>query len=200
MHEKNAACLWKVKLPFAGYSVGSLKLSGTTHLRAVGATVDESREGLPTIARDRERRRDPRQTSMPVVIGSGSHPFPFRTRKLSLIPPMVLHGKLCGRVGRCRQSTQEGPMRCRIGPFCLPDPSTTSGPRLRQRSRPNGRFSGCRRPVPARSDSKEAPLTLAAERPRDTQASVRWPSTPRRLDSAASSREESRWARRRRHV
>ena len=37
-----------------------------------------------------------------MVIGSGSHPFPFRTRKLSLIPPMVLHGKLCGRVGRCR--------------------------------------------------------------------------------------------------
>ena len=37
-----------------------------------------------------------------MVIGAGSHPFPFRTRKLSLIPPMVLHGKLCGRVGRCR--------------------------------------------------------------------------------------------------
>ena len=46
---------------------------------------------------------DPRQTSVPVVIGSGSHPFPFRTRKLSLIPPMVLRGKLRGRVGRCRQ-------------------------------------------------------------------------------------------------
>ena len=45
----------------------------------------------------------PQAPSMPVVIGSGSHPFPFRTRKLSLIPPMVLHGKLCGRVGRCRQ-------------------------------------------------------------------------------------------------
>jgi hypothetical protein len=28
----------------------------------------------------------------PVVIGEGSHPFPFRTRKLSLLPPMVLHG------------------------------------------------------------------------------------------------------------
>src|SRR4051812_8041300 len=48
------------------------------------------------------RRWDPRQTSLPVVIGSGSHPFPFRTRKLSLIPPMVLRGKLRGRVGRCR--------------------------------------------------------------------------------------------------
>src|SRR4051812_44898690 len=46
---------------------------------------------------------------MPVVIGSGSPPFPFRTRKLSLIPPMVLHGKLCGRVGRCRHYSSESP-------------------------------------------------------------------------------------------
>src|SRR5438093_11764495 len=53
-------------------------------------------------SRSERSRRDPRQLSLPVVIGSGSHPFPFRTRKLSLIPPMVLHGKLCGRVGRCR--------------------------------------------------------------------------------------------------
>src|SRR4029078_12074538 len=41
-------------------------------------------------------------TEFPVVIGAGSHPFPFRTRKLSLLPPMVLRGKLRGRVGRCR--------------------------------------------------------------------------------------------------
>ena len=34
---------------------------------------------------------DPQATSFPVVIGAGSHPFPFRTRKLSLPPPMVLH-------------------------------------------------------------------------------------------------------------
>src|SRR6185295_7770096 len=39
---------------------------------------------------------------MPVVIGVGSHPFPFRTRKLSLLPPMVLCGQLHGRVGHCR--------------------------------------------------------------------------------------------------
>ena len=55
-------------------------------------------------------------TRMPVVIGSGSHPFPFRTRKLSLIPPMVLHGKLCGRVGRCRQYLN-GPIAKAVGPF-----------------------------------------------------------------------------------
>ena len=131
--------------------------------RAIGAACERRRE-----------RPNPRQTSMPVVIGSGSHPFPFRTRKLSLIPPMVLHGKLCGRVGRCRQSIHEGPMRCRIGPFCLYAALSFDdewlSPRLRERStRLNSRFSGCRRLVPARSESKEAQLTLAAERPRDTQ-------------------------------
>ena len=30
------------------------------------------------------------------------HPFPSRTRKLSLAGPMVLHGRLCGRLGYCR--------------------------------------------------------------------------------------------------
>ncbi len=40
--------------------------------------------------------------TFPVVIGEGSHPFPFRTRKLSPLPPMVLRGKLRGRVGHCR--------------------------------------------------------------------------------------------------
>ena len=37
-----------------------------------------------------------------VAIARRSHPFPFRTRKLSSSAPMVLHGRLCGRVGRCR--------------------------------------------------------------------------------------------------
>src|SRR5437588_10439867 len=57
---------------------------------------------------------------LPVVIGSGSHPFPFRTRKLSLIPPMVLWGKLHGRVGRCRHYSQttKKPDRKTIGLFC----------------------------------------------------------------------------------
>ena len=38
-----------------------------------------------------------------VAIAKGFHPFPFRTRPLSPSEPMVLHGKLCGRVGRCRE-------------------------------------------------------------------------------------------------
>ena len=37
------------------------------------------------------RSAGPQAASFPVVIGAGFHPFPFRTRKLSLPPPMVLH-------------------------------------------------------------------------------------------------------------
>src|SRR5207253_6823458 len=66
-----------------------------------------SRIALVRRSSRRERGRDPRQTSLPVVIGAGSHPFPFRTRKLSLLPPMVLCGKLHGRVGRCRHYSRK---------------------------------------------------------------------------------------------
>ena len=38
----------------------------------------------------------------------GKRPVPFRTRKLSLLAPMVLHGRLCGRVGRRRTSSRRG--------------------------------------------------------------------------------------------
>ena len=48
-------------------------------------------EGLP--------RADPQ---FPVVFSTRPHPIPSRTRKLSLSEPMVLQGKPCGRVGRCR--------------------------------------------------------------------------------------------------
>ena len=34
-----------------------------------------------------------------VAIAERPHPFPSRTRKLSSPAPMVLHGRLCGRVG-----------------------------------------------------------------------------------------------------
>jgi hypothetical protein len=40
-----------------------------------------------------------------VIKASGKHPVPFRTRKLSLSAPMVLHGGPCGRLGR-RRTTQ----------------------------------------------------------------------------------------------
>ena len=38
----------------------------------------------------------------PVAIVGRKHPFPSRTRKLSSSTPMVLQGRPCGRVGRCR--------------------------------------------------------------------------------------------------
>ena len=38
----------------------------------------------------------------PVAMAERPHPFPSRTRKLSSLAPMVLHGQLCGRVGRRR--------------------------------------------------------------------------------------------------
>ena len=47
-------------------------------------------------------------TGFPVAIGAESHPFPFRTRKLSLLPPMVLRAQVRGRVGRCRGLIQLG--------------------------------------------------------------------------------------------
>ena len=61
----------------------------------------------------------PQAASLPVVIGAGSHPFPFRTRKLSLLPPMVLHGKLCGRVGRCRHYFSQARVSNRFAGFRL---------------------------------------------------------------------------------
>jgi hypothetical protein len=40
-------------------------------------------------------------TKLWVIIAWGSHPFPSRTRKLSPTAPMVLHARVCGRVGSC---------------------------------------------------------------------------------------------------
>jgi hypothetical protein len=37
-----------------------------------------------------------------VAIAEGQHLFPYRTQQLSLPAPMVLRGRLRGRVGRCR--------------------------------------------------------------------------------------------------
>src|SRR5215207_2306252 len=45
----------------------------------------------------------------PVAIARGSHPFPSRTRKLSLSAPMVLGERSPGRVGRRRFSLRRAP-------------------------------------------------------------------------------------------
>src|SRR5437763_398243 len=49
------------------------------------------------------------EVKFPVVIERGSHPFPFRTRQLSLSSPMILRGQLCGKVGRRRDKFYERP-------------------------------------------------------------------------------------------
>ncbi len=57
----------------------------------------------------------------PVVMARGIHLFPFRTESLSPSAPMVLGGKLPGRVGRRRnylqKATPQGVAFCRSGPL-----------------------------------------------------------------------------------
>src|SRR3989338_7830352 len=106
MHAETLRECGSVKLPFAGYSVRSLKKEPTLNASAYEIVWDDRRSALRVACELRCTSADPRQNSLPVVIGSGFHPFPFRTRKLSLIPPMVLCGKLHGRVGRCRHYYQ----------------------------------------------------------------------------------------------
>jgi hypothetical protein len=43
-----------------------------------------------------------KRLNLSVILPRGFHPFPSRTRKLSPAGPIVLHAKVCGRVGRCR--------------------------------------------------------------------------------------------------
>src|SRR4051794_23607681 len=42
----------------------------------------------------------PARLALWVIVARGFHPFPFRTRKLSLSAPMVLRARVRGRVGR----------------------------------------------------------------------------------------------------
>ncbi len=61
-------------------------------------------------------------------MAAGSHPFPFRTRKLSPPAPMVLGGRPPGRVGRRRITFAKGPSKegpfAVFGPEARPLPST----------------------------------------------------------------------------
>ena len=43
-----------------------------------------------------------KRISLPVILPRGKYPFPSRTRKSSPAGPIVLHAKVCGRVGRRR--------------------------------------------------------------------------------------------------
>ena len=50
----------------------------------------------------------------------GPHPFPFRTRQLSPVAPMVLRSRGRGRVGRCQPLKPGIPKGCRASPFFPP--------------------------------------------------------------------------------
>lgn len=52
-----------------------------------------------------------------MALAAESHPFPFRTRKLSLPAPMVLGGHPPGRVGRRRILIEKAPTS--VGAFCF---------------------------------------------------------------------------------
>ena len=45
--------------------------------------------------------------TFPVTIAEGKHPFPYRTRQLSPLAPMVLLARVSGRVGRCRETEKK---------------------------------------------------------------------------------------------
>src|SRR6266536_2047386 len=61
-----------------------------------------------------------RVNRFPAALPEGPHPIPSRTRKLSPPGPMVLHGRPCGRVGRCR-SLLGPPVFIDWGPFSFPE-------------------------------------------------------------------------------
>src|SRR5215831_3470727 len=123
MHAETLRGVGRAKLPFAEYSVVAVVAPrlqpGLTTLFEIA--WDDQRRALRVACEWRRSTENPRQPSLPVVIGSGSHPFPFRTRKLSLIPPMVLYGKLYGRVGRCRHYSRntKSPRASQPAGFCL---------------------------------------------------------------------------------
>jgi hypothetical protein len=54
------------------------------------------------MANDKRPQTNDRCYDLSVILPRGLHPFPSRTRKLSPAGPIVLHAKVCGRVGRCR--------------------------------------------------------------------------------------------------
>src|SRR5690606_19908133 len=89
-------------------------LNNTTKMLRVHCTVPETRTtttphpGWPTPTKGvRTVLVEP--DNVTAVIASGKRPVTFRTRKLSLTAPMVLHRGRCGRVGHRRTTIAKGP-------------------------------------------------------------------------------------------
>ena len=54
-----------------------------------------------------------------MIIARGKRLVPFRTQKLRLFAPMVLHFCGCGRVGRCRFIFEKDPVSRDAGSFVI---------------------------------------------------------------------------------
>ena len=62
----------------------------------------------------------------PVIIATRPHLFPSRTQKLSSLAPMILGGKLPGKVGRCRLKWLHG-QAVKTPPFHGGNPGSIPG-------------------------------------------------------------------------
>ena len=71
-----------------------------------------------TTLRGRAARKTASTSTKPVILPRGKYPFPSRTRKSSPAGPIVLHAKVCGRVGRRRHKQRPFAYRERPLPFC----------------------------------------------------------------------------------
>lgn len=89
--------------------------------------------------------RRPVSETVPVAMAEGKHPVPYRTRKLSLPAPMVLHAGACGRVGDRR--TTHHPRR---GPGTPPRaPTPCGGTTIQQpHQHTRQRYTGTRQRTP----------------------------------------------------
>src|SRR5687767_6803950 len=104
----------------------------------------------------------PHDHKFPVIIERGSHPFPFRTRQLSLSSPMILSGQLFGKVGRRRDKFFEKPLsNQRLFAF-LPPHSHVAPPPLRAFSR-NRSHAERRREPNARNGARFSALSSPAD-------------------------------------
>src|SRR5207249_8002393 len=101
-------------------------------------------------------------------MAEGKHLFPFRTEKLSPPAPMVLPGRLGGRVGRCPLNSREAPPGEPGGAFVLgvrgARPPPAPHPRESHRGATVGR--GSSEPLAAAGHSSTARRTARSTRPR----------------------------------
>jgi hypothetical protein len=72
-------------------------LASDTEMAQKSLAAENAASGFRLAAQTPRKR-----LNLSVILPRGLHPFPSRTRKLSPAGPIVLHAKVCGRVGRCR--------------------------------------------------------------------------------------------------